>query len=115
MVQINTQTSNDIVLQLDGYTSGEVTLTFTNQLIEKTYSLVLTPTINNARYTQFVYPIQTGSDILIEGMYLVTFAQGATTLATRLCYASNGATPLSESSYSEYTTGDSNQDYVYIP
>tara|TARA_R100000995_G_scaffold26200_1_gene11437 strand:- start:269 stop:616 length:348 start_codon:yes stop_codon:yes gene_type:complete len=115
MVQINTQSSNNIVLKLDGYTSGAVDITFTNQLTEKTYQISLTPTISNARYAQFVYPAQTGADILIEGLYLVTFVKGALTLATRLCYASKGATPLSESSYTEYTTGDSDNDYVYIP
>ena len=114
MVQINTETSNNIVLKLDGYSSGAVTLTFTNQLTEKTYNDVITPTISNDRYCQFSYyePVE---DRLIEGLYLVTFAQGASIRATRLCYASKGATPLSESSYTAYTTGDSDNDYVYIP
>ncbi len=115
MVQINTETSNNIVLKLDGYSSGAVTLTFTNQLTEQTYNDVITPTISNDRYVQFVYPVQTGSNKLIEGLYLVTFAQGASIRATRLAYASKGATPLSESSYTAYTTGDSDNDYVYIP
>ena len=115
MVQINTETSNNIVLKLEGYSSGAVDITFTNQLTEKTYQISLTPTISNDRYVQFVYPIQTGSNLLIEGMYLVTFVQGANTRATRLAYASKGATPLSESTYTAYTTGDSDNDYVYIP
>ena len=117
MVQINTETSNNIVLKLDGYSSGSgaVLLTFTNQLTEQTYNDIITPTIINDRYVEFVYPIQTGSNKLIEGMYLVTFAQGSSVKATRLCYASKGSTPLSESSYTEYTTGDSDNDYVYIP
>lgn len=114
MVQINTETNSFIVLKLEGYISGAVDITFTNQLTEKTYQTTLTPTISNDRYCQFSYyePVE---DRLIEGLYLVTFAQGSTTRATRLAYASKGATPLSESTYTAYTTGDSDNDYVYIP
>ena len=115
MIQINSNSVNPIVLKLDGYSSGAVDITFTNQLTEQTYQITLTPIESNARYVEFVYPIQTGSNKLIEGYYLVNFAQGGVSSATRLCYASSGVTPLSESSYTEYTTGDSDQDYVYIP
>ena len=115
MLQINTETNNNIVLKLDGYSSGVVVIKFTNQLTEETWQVGLTPTISNDRYAELVYAQQSAENKLIEGMYLVTFSQGATTLATRLAYASKGATPLSESSYTAYTTGDSDNDYVYIP
>tara|TARA_R100000655_G_scaffold52715_1_gene90545 strand:+ start:1034 stop:1375 length:342 start_codon:yes stop_codon:yes gene_type:complete len=113
MVQIDSTATSTIVLKLDGYSSGAVSLEFTNQLTEKVTTLSLTPTVNNDRYQQFSYPVQTPA--LIEGMYMLKFYSGGTTFAERLCYVSDGTTPLSESSYTVYTTGDSDNDYVYIP
>ena len=91
--------------------TGAVTLTLTNQLTEKVTTVNLTPLLSNGRYTEFSYQ-PTG---LIEGMYLIKFTGDSTTYAETLAYITTGTPPLGESEYKEYTTGDDNPDYVYIP
>lgn len=91
--------------------TGAVTLTLTNQLTEKETVVELTPLLSNGRYTEFSYQ-PTG---LIEGMYLIKFTGDSTTYAETLAYITTGTPPLGESEYKEYTTGDDNPDYVYIP
>ena len=69
MIQINSNSVSPIVLKLDGYSSGAVDITFTNQLTEQTYQITLTPIESNACHVEFVYPIQTGLNKLIEVMF----------------------------------------------
>ena len=112
MIQLNSIASTDFAIHLQGYSSGDVDLFLVNQLTGSRTSTTLTPTSTNGRSTQFSYQ-PTG---LLEGMYLIQFKDAIklTTLAERLCYIRDGKA-LSESSYTAYTTGDSDQDYVYTP
>lgn len=110
MIQLDSTTSTTFGVHLDGYISGDVTLTFTNQLTNLVTTPLVTPNSSNGRATQFSFE----PTAYIEGMYLVVFTQGATILATRLCYVTNGSTPLSESTFTSYTTGDNTPASVYI-
>ena len=111
VIQLDSTTVKQFAIHLQNYTSGNVTVRLTNQLTGKLSSTTLGALETNDRYTKFGYQ----PTDLIEGMYIMKFEQGDNVLATRLCYISNGSTPLSESEYKSYTTGDTDQDYVYIP
>ena len=91
--------------------AGEVTLRFINQLTEKETVVNLTPDSHDDRCAIFTYQ----ATDFIEGMYLIRFSGGGGTYAESLAYISKGSTPLSESEYKEYTTGDDSPDHVYIP
>jgi hypothetical protein len=91
--------------------AGEVTLRFINQLTEKETVVNLTPDTHDERCAIFTYQ----ATDFIEGMYLIKFSGGGGTYAESLAYISKGSTPLSESEYKEYTTGDDSPDHVYIP
>ena len=90
---------------------GEVTLRFINQLTEKETVVNLTPDSHDDRCAIFTYQ----ATDFTEGMYLIRFTGGGVTYAESLAYISKGSTPLSESEYKEYTTGDDSPDHVYIP
>ena len=109
MIQLDSTTGVQFGVHLQGYVSGDVDFTLTNQLIGKVTNATITPDSTSGRATKFTYQPTS----LIEGMYLLKFSQGGTTLAERLCYISDGATPLSESTYTAYTTGDNNAYNVY--
>ena len=91
--------------------AGEITLRFINQLTEKETVVNLTPDSHDDRCAIFTYQ----ATDFTEGMYLIRFTGGGVTYAESLAYISKGSTPLSESEYKEYTTGDDSPDHVYIP
>ena len=120
MIQItNANIAQRLVLKLDGYsatsTADRVLIYFTNQLTGKqTVFSNIAPSSTNGRYQSILITPPSGTDRMVEGLYLVGVfnANASVQYAERLAFVS-GVTPFGEATYTAYTEGDSTAYNVY--